>query len=100
MVVDDYRLVLNSLVDLLQSAERKFYPALSAEEALQLRKAYTIDVALIDARMCPVSGIEWIAILRKKYLSIKIVGIIGFHEEATIADFLHVGSIAYWTKRN
>jgi DNA-binding NarL/FixJ family response regulator len=98
MVVDDHEFVLNSLVALLQSPTLDVYPAESAEQALNLCKAYKIDVAFIDARMQPTSGIELIGMIHKKYPDLKIVGITSYNEKATISDFLHAGVVGYLAK--
>jgi DNA-binding NarL/FixJ family response regulator len=100
MVVDDHEFILNSLVALLQSPTLDVYPAESAEQALTLCKAYKIDVAFIDARMRPTSGIDLIGIINKKYPTVKIVGITSYNEKATISDFLHAGVVGYLAKIN
>lgn len=99
-MVDDHEFVLNSLVALLQSATLDVYPAESAEQALTLCKAYKIDVAFIDARMRPTSGIDLIGIIHKKYPTVKIVGITSYNEKATISDFLDAGVVGYMAKIN
>ncbi len=98
LVVDDHEFVLNSLVALLQSPTLDVYPAESAEQALKFCKAYNIDVAFIDARMRPTSGIDLIGFIHKKYPTVKIVGITSYNEKATISDFLHAGVVGYLAK--
>ena len=91
IVVDDHSLVLESIAALLQSSATIVHTSNSTDVALKICKAHQVDVAFIDARMRPISGIELIGILRKEYTSIKVVGITSFYEEATIADFIRVG---------
>gem|GEM_PF-1918444 len=70
----------------------------SAEHALTLCKAYAVDVAFIDARMQPISGIRLIGMIHKKYPAVKIVGMTTFNEEATIAEFIKAGVVGFLAK--
>ncbi len=69
-----------------------------AEHALTLCKAYAVDVAFIDARMQPISGIRLIGMIHKKYPAVKIVGMTTFNEEATIAEFIKAGVVGFLAK--
>ncbi len=98
MVVDDHGMVVESLAAVLKTSGVDVYTATSAGDALTLCKAYRIDVAFIDARMQPTSGIELIGIIHKKYPSVKIVGMTSFAEEPTISEFIHVGVVGFVAK--
>ncbi len=98
LVVDDHEFVLAALAALMNSPVLQVYTAESSEKALSICKAYTIDVAFIDARMRPTSGIELIGMIHKKYPTIKVVGMTSYTEKATILDFIAAGVVGYVPK--
>jgi DNA-binding NarL/FixJ family response regulator len=98
MVVDDHQIVCDAIVQLMESPSMHVYAAYSVEQALSICKAYSLSVALVDARLPPTSGIDLIKVMKKKYPTIKVVGISSYNEEATIAEFLMAGVVGFLSK--
>lgn len=98
MVVDDHPMICDAIVQLMESPSMHVYAAYSIEEALSICKAYSLSVALVDARLSPANGIDLIRVMKKKYPAIKVVGISSYNEEATIAEFLMAGVVGFLSK--
>ena len=98
LVVDDHQIVCDAIVQLMESPSMHVYAAYSVEQALCICKAYSLSVALVDARLPPGSGIDLVKVMKKNYPAIKVVGISSYNEEATIAEFLMVGIVGFLTK--
>jgi DNA-binding NarL/FixJ family response regulator len=98
MVVDDHPMICDAIVQLMESPSMHVYAAYSEEQALSICKAYSLSVALVDARLPPGSGIDLVKVMKKNYPAIKVVGISSYNEEATIAEFLMAGVVGFLSK--
>ncbi|ANE45205.1 AraC family transcriptional regulator [Paenibacillus swuensis] len=76
LIVDDERLIADSLAELLPWDElhiNQVYRAYSGQEALQLLDTHPIDIVITDIRMPEFSGLELIEEIRKTNSRIKCI---------------------------
>ncbi len=90
LFVDDTPTVCEGLSKLIELPNVECLCAYTVAEALAICGNSHIDVAMVDARMPPESGIALISQLHKKHPALKIVGITSFEEVATVLDFIEV----------
>lgn len=90
LVVDDHKLICDSIAALIEKSTlaNKVYAAYSGETALNKIKSNSIQLALIDARMPEVSGIDLMLFLQKTYPLLKLVAMTSFDEPATLKELL------------
>ncbi|MBU2510893.1 response regulator [bacterium] len=81
LVVDDERFILDSLTGFLEDYDFQVSRAESAEEALEVLKEKTFQVAVIDLRLPGMSGDLLIQNINKQYPQIRFV--------------IHTGSVGY-----
>ncbi|MFM8743769.1 MAG: response regulator [Cytophagales bacterium] len=98
LVVDDHAMAREALVAMLADEPLQVFVAHDAATAKQMCKAYDIAIAFVDARMYPEDGFSFIQHIAAKHPSVKVVGMSTFAEEATIAEFLSVGVVAFLPK--
>ncbi len=67
LVVDDQPMVLDVVRQILSRGFYQVFSAGSAEAALRLMEAETIDVVISDERMPGMQGSEFLAVVRKRY---------------------------------
>lgn len=101
MVVDDHVMTCDGIAALVEKqCTAKTYTAYSAERALEILKQTRIQVAMIDARMPGISGVELMHRLKKEFPSLKLIGMTSFDEDETILDLLRTGIPGIILKRN
>lgn len=95
LVVDDDRLVLNSVEKLLRKENYEVVTAQSGKEALEKVQQIDFDLIIIDIRMPDIDGIEAVKIIRqirkdKGKIDIPVVFITGY---ADFAENVEVGKL-------
>ncbi|MCU0420708.1 MAG: response regulator transcription factor [Cyclobacteriaceae bacterium] len=101
LIIDDHELTANGIAALLlQKFPCQVTVCLNGDSALQKMAAAHFNLALIDARMPGMSGIELIGHLRARYPALKIVGMTGFDEEDTILELIQSGVHGVLFKRS
>jgi DNA-binding NarL/FixJ family response regulator len=93
LVVDDHQLVCEAVAALIEmrGLAKKVYTAFSGEQALDALKTNHIQVALVDARMNGMSGIDLAKTILRKYPQVRVVGMTIYNEDDTILEMLHTG---------
>lgn len=93
LVVDDHRFIADSVSALVQLVmpQSKVYTAYDAPTALQIIREEAISIALIDARMPDMSGIELIKSLRTQYPALKLIGMTSFAQQETVLEIIQAG---------
>ncbi|GHN00448.1 DNA-binding response regulator [Cytophagales bacterium WSM2-2] len=88
LVVDDYKAVCEGLAALVEKTGLfdKVFVAFTGEQALEILKTKWIHLAMVDARMPGLSGIDLIKLKHKMYPSLKVVAMTSFDEEATLKE--------------
>lgn len=89
LVVDDHKMVCEAIVALVEKSGLvdKVHLAFSGEQALEILKLKRIRVALIDARMPGISGLDLFKIISIEYNSMSVIGMTSF-EDDTVMDML------------
>ncbi|MBL7861056.1 MAG: response regulator transcription factor [Cyclobacteriaceae bacterium] len=101
LVVDDHVMTCDGIAALVEKqCPVKSYTAYGAERALEILKQTRIQVAMIDARMPGISGVELMHRLKKESPSLKLIGMTSFDEDETILDLLRTGIPGIILKRN
>jgi len=102
LVVDDHKMVCEAIAALVEKSglAGKVFSSVTTQYALEIIKNNHIHIAIIDARMPGVSGIELASILVKKYPLIKVIGMTSYDEDDTVVEMLQVGVHGILLKRN
>lgn len=97
MVADDHKSVCEGLAALVEKTGlfEKVFTAFTGEQALEIFKTKWIHVALVDARMPGMGGIELIKLKNQLFPSMKVICITSFDEEDTLKEIWasHVNGI-------
>ncbi|MDF2632402.1 MAG: DNA-binding response regulator, partial [Caproiciproducens sp.] len=102
LIVDDDRLVSNSLKTILEADAEIEVVATgnSGKEAIELYSALKPDVLLMDIRMDGMTGIEVAEILLKQDSAAKILFLTTFSDDDYIIRALQIGAKGYILKQN
>jgi len=89
LVVDDHKMVCEAIAALVEKSSlvNKVHLAFSGEQALEMLRMKSIKVALIDARMPGISGLDLFKVIFHEYQSISVIGMTSF-EDDTVMDML------------
>jgi DNA-binding NarL/FixJ family response regulator len=102
LVVDDHKLIREtwkSILDMHASFEVVATCA-TAEEAINLVKEHSPQVALLDINLPGMSGLEAIALIRKYSPGTKIIGVSMHTQLFYIREMMKLGASAYVTKNS
>jgi len=100
LVVDDHELVRMGLVRMLSDVEG-FYlvgEASSGEEAIQMTRALSPDVVLMDVKMPGMGGLEATKKLLQSHDNVKIIAVTALDDDLFPARLLQAGAMGYVTK--
>lgn len=99
-LVDDQKLLVEGLTTIIDSSEdlKVIGKAFNGEEALNMVKALSIDVMLLDIRMPEKNGVEVVKDIRAKDMDIKIIMLTTFDDEEYIIEALANGADGYLLK--
>lgn len=101
LVVDDHALTCEGLAALLEKqVQAKSYTAYNADAALTFLNQNRVHVALVDARMPGMSGIELMYRIQQEHPQVKVIGMTSFDEDETILELLRTGIPGILLKRN
>ena len=100
LIVDDHELVREGLAELLSRSGdiSVVAKADSGAKALALFREHNPDVALVDLRMAPMSGIDTIVSLRKEHPDARIIMLSSFDTDDEIYQGLRAGAASYLLK--
>ncbi len=98
LVVDDDRLMVRTLVDILRIKGYHAHPAHSAQEALEKMEKEKIDCVLSDIRMPGVSGVELCRAIKERNPLLPVVLMTAYSDDGLIRDGLKEGAIAVLLK--
>jgi PAS domain S-box-containing protein len=100
LVVDDNRINLLYIAQILREKEYEIETALSAKEALEVLQKDVFDLILLDIMMPEMSGIEMCTILKKdkKMKDIPIIFVTALDDIQSIEDSFNAGGVDYITK--
>jgi DNA-binding NarL/FixJ family response regulator len=98
LIVDDDKQVLKSLKIWLKNEGFKPLTATTGDEALELVEEHSIEVALVDYRMCKEDGISVSQQLKEVDEMLKIIMLTGFPSYETAVTAMKVGLFDYISK--
>ena len=96
---DDETMLLESLEVILTLNDMEVVgKAHDGNEALEILKKQSCDIALVDLNMKGMGGIELIGHLKKKYPDLKILVLTTFYDDKNITDAISRGAHGYLLK--
>lgn len=99
LLVDDETMLLESLEVILTLNDMEVVgKAHDGNEALEILKKQSCDIALVDLNMKGMGGIELIGHLKKKYPDLKILVLTTFYDDKNITDAISRGAHGYLLK--
>jgi CheY-like chemotaxis protein len=98
LVVDDEQHFLELLIRILGKRGFEVHIAPSGPEALNLLEQKSFDLALLDIRMGPMSGIQLLDEIKKRQPDIKAVMMTAYPTSETRGQALKKGAAAYLNK--
>lgn len=99
LLVDDETMLLESLEVILTLNDMEVVgKAHDGNEALEILKNRTCDIALVDLNMKGMGGIELIGHLKVKYPTLKILVLTTFYDDKNITDAISRGAHGYLLK--
>lgn len=100
LLVDDHRIFLEGLKNLIQEPFHVKEIANSGKEALELIKSSEFDVMITDYEMPGINGLELVKAVRATQPEIKII-VLSMHDDpSVIKELLRTGVLGYLLKNN
>jgi DNA-binding NarL/FixJ family response regulator len=100
LVVDDQRLVRESLVTMLGFLKgiELVASASDGQEALELAAVHRPDVVLMDLRMPRLDGIKATRLLRERQPDVRVIALTTYADDESVLGALRAGARGYLTK--
>jgi len=98
LVVDDERLIRESLFEILRIEGYRVHMAASGEEALELLRDQKIDVILTDLKLPKMNGIEVLQEAKAVSTEIEVIVITGYGSIESAVEAVKKGAYNYITK--
>jgi DNA-binding NtrC family response regulator len=98
LVVDDEQHLLELLVRVLGKKGFEVSTAPSGPDALRLLEKKSFDLALLDIRMGPMNGIQFLEQIKRRQPNLKAVMMTAYPTPETRSLALEKGATAYLTK--
>lgn len=98
LVVDDEQNFLNLLVWFLSKKGYEVCTALNGDDALKLVEKNAPDLALLDIRMGPVSGLSLLSELKRRRPELTVIMMTAYPTLESRSQALGKGAFAYFTK--
>ena len=98
LIVDDERLIRESLFEILRIEGYHAHMASSAEEALQLMKDQKVDIVLTDLKLPDMSGIELLEEIKALSSDTEVIVITGYGSIESAVEAIKKGAYNYITK--
>ena len=98
LVVDDERVVIEVLSNLLEDPDREIVTAETATAALDQARAGDIAVALVDKNLGSASGIALCRHLKQMQPELEVILITGFASIESAIEAVQIGAFDYLTK--
>ncbi len=100
MLVDDHRIFLEGLKNLIQDPFQVKDTANSGKEALELIKSSEFDVMITDYEMPGFNGLELVKAVRVVQPEIKIIVLSQHDDPSVVRELLRIGVQGYLLKNN
>jgi len=100
LLVDDHRIFLEGLKNLIQDPFHVKHTANSGKEALELIKSSEFDVMITDYEMPGINGLELVKAVRATQPEIKIIVLSQHDDPSVVKELLRIGVQGYLLKNN
>ena len=99
-IVDDQELITEGLKRILSTYEdiQVVATGKNGEEALEICRAYKLDVLLMDIRMPLLNGVEGIRLIKEEGHEVKVIMLTTFEDEEYIVKAISYGASGYLYK--
>ena len=99
-IVDDQELITEGLKRILSTYDdiRVVATGKNGEEALEICRAYDLDVLLMDIRMPKMNGVEGIRLIKQEEHDVKVIMLTTFEDEEYIVKAVAYGASGYLYK--
>ena len=98
LVVDDEQNFVNLLDWFLSKRGYEVRTALNGDEALKLVEKASPDLALLDIRMGPVSGLSLLGEMKQRWPDITVIMMTAYPTSDSRSQAFGKGAVAYFTK--
>lgn len=98
LVVDDEQNFVNLLDWFLSKRGYEVRTALNGDEALKLVEEASPDLALLDIRMGPVSGLSLLGEMKQRWPDITVIMMTAYPTSDSRSQAFGKGAVAYFTK--
>ncbi|MEK6676483.1 MAG: sigma-54 dependent transcriptional regulator [Planctomycetota bacterium] len=98
LIIDDDRIILDSLAELLQNAKYEVLTLTSFAAALQTMERQPADIVLTDVNMPGGNGFELLHALRKRFPDTSVIMMTGFGTIESAVEAIKMGAFDYLTK--
>ena len=98
LVVDDERLIRESLYEILRIDGFRAHMAASGEEALNLMKGQKVDIVLTDMKLPKMSGLDLLSDVKQSNPEIDVILITGYGSIESAVEAMKKGAYDYITK--
>ena len=98
LVVDDERIVLDSIKKLLRNEEYSIYTVFSVKNALEEIKKTKIDVIFTDLMMPDIDGLEFMQMIKKNYPKTPVIMVTGYATINSALQATQLGAFDYIAK--
>lgn len=92
LIVDDEMTIRQVMANLLVSLGYKYYLAPSADVAIKILKKQPVDLAILDAVMPNMSGIDLLKIIKKDYGEVDVIILTAYVQEYSFVDIIQLGA--------
>ena len=98
LVVDDDRIILDSLGEFLRLEGYEVEPAVSFKEALQVLERQPVDLIISDVNMPGGNGFELLHVVRKRYSDTVVIMMTAYGTIESAVEAIKMGAFDYLTK--
>ncbi|MBN2638452.1 MAG: sigma-54-dependent Fis family transcriptional regulator [Bacteroidales bacterium] len=98
LVVDDEPRMVDEIEEFLQAQKFNVLTAYNPDQALEIMKNNTVDIAILDIRLPGMSGIELLQKLKKIQPLVEVIMISGHGDMSTVIDAMRQGAVDYFPK--
>lgn len=98
LILDDEKMVCNSLRRVLEGKEKNIVTATTVEEAWKIIKSQTIDLVLLDYRLNEGSGLHFLEELKEQFPEIQVIMITAFGNIEVAVKAMKLGAFDFIQK--
>lgn len=93
LLVDDEENILRALTRILRGDGYRIFTATSVRDGLEILREHEVRVVISDQRMPEMSGIEFLATVKRMYPGTVRIMLSGYSDAAAVTDAINRGTI-------